>query len=93
MADSDLSERLATWRSPTSSSDSPIISNCWASLTSFQPALGALLMIVAAQAAFKDRFLELKQFLVFLPRDIQAWVRAYHPGSTEKAVTLVQHLE
>ncbi|KAB0403257.1 hypothetical protein E2I00_015727, partial [Balaenoptera physalus] len=45
-------------------------------------------MIVAAQAAFKDRFLELKQFLIFLPRDIQAWVRAYHPGSIEKAVTL-----
>lgn len=50
--------------------------------------------MAAAQDASK--ILELKQFLTILHREIQAWVRACHPRSPEKAmtlVTLVQDLE
>lgn len=49
--------------------------------------------MAAAQAAFKEKILELKQCLTHVQREIQGWVRTCHPESTEKAMSLVQDLE
>ncbi|XP_056670248.1 zinc finger protein 287-like isoform X2 [Monodelphis domestica] len=36
--------------------------------------------------------LVLEQFLIILPREIQAWVKSQHPGNSEEVVTLLENL-
>lgn len=49
--------------------------------------------MAAAQAAFKEKILELKQCLTHVHREIQYCVGTCHPAIIEKAVSLVQDLE
>lgn len=76
---------LATWRPPTRSFRLSHYQQLLG-LTSFQPALGTLVMMVGPQAAFRYRILELK---VIHDGSAQGDPNLSEKWSTEKAVSLV----